>query len=136
MNTLCCVGVFRSQRFVSQLYCQFPGIAPPTPSRASWGSGNRECVCQGSPLAGLVVCLSFWFKLPLSYVLVFIYASNGDWLIMWFLVGIESLLETSPIYLFIAFICPKFSSSDFKYFYPTVSRVHTYACQTTCQFMV
>lgn len=59
------------------------------------------------------------------YVPVFICMTTGGWLIMWFLVGIELYWkQPSPCPLFIAFICPKFSSSDFKYSLSLSPEVH------------
>lgn len=92
MNTLCCVGVFGSQHFVSQLYCQFPRDSSPHPIQGFMGLWEQGMCVPGSPLAEAWLVYHSGLNC-LSYVLVFICITNGDWLIMWFLVGIESLLE-------------------------------------------
>lgn len=59
------------------------------------------------------------------YAPVFICMTTGGWLIMWFLVGMELCWKQPSLCpLFIAFICPKFSSSDFKYSIPLSPEAH------------
>lgn len=135
VNTLPCVWVFGSQRFVSQLYCQFPKDSLPL-SRPSRSSGNRECVCQAAPLAEAWLVYHSGLNC-LFYVPVFIRITNGDWLIMWFLVGVESLLEPAQsLPTIYSLHMSQIFQFWFQIFYPTVSRSILNAHQTTCQFMV
>lgn len=100
-------------------------------SRAAWypAHGFPEVCEQGACVPGGSLAQA-WLVYHASlncllYVPVFICMTTGGRLIMWFLVGAELCWKQPSLCpLFIAFICPEFSSSDFKYSIPLSPEVH------------
>lgn len=75
VNTLLCVGVFGSQRFISHHVASSPGTAFPSIGlREALGTGN---VCARQPSGRGMACLSFWFKLPLLCTSIYMYNKWG-----------------------------------------------------------
>lgn len=71
-----------------------------------------------------MACLPFCFKLPLLCTSIYMY---NKWGLANYVVLRNRVLcwnQPSLCPLFIAFICPKFSSSDFKYSIPLSPEVH------------
>lgn len=123
--------------FFSPALLSVPQGQPPLRSIQGFTELWEQGMCvPGSPLAEAWLVYHSGLNC-FSYVLVFICITNGDWLIMWFLVGIESLLEPAQsLPTIYSLHMSQIFQFWFQIFYPTVSRSTLYACQTTCQFMV
>lgn len=107
----------------------FPAVLSRAPGQPEPAHGFPEVCEQGACVPGGSLAQA-WLVYHASlkcllYVPVFMCMTTGGRLIMWFLGGVELCWKQPSLCpLFIAFICPEFSSSDFKYSIPLSPEVH------------